>query len=208
MANYVAWPINLNYSQRILPQHYLQGVFKFIDPPADLNLNQQQQVTFVTPNNPEHRYYWFRSLTAMREQMVNDINARIVLGGQIRGYAGGLPGLAEEVLLALRRSQPVFLLGGMGGCAQVIIDAIEGRHPNELTAEYQAESKGYGEFLDYLKLRPGAISVDYPAMVNELQQAGVAGLNNGLSETENRELFATTHIPIMVTLVLKGLIVH
>ena len=117
LANYVVWLIHLNYSQAILAQHHLKGVFKFIDPPADLNLNQQQQVTFVTPNNPEYRYYWFRILTTMREQMVNDINARVVLGGQIRGYAGGLPGLVEEGLLALRRSQSVFLLGCMGGCA-------------------------------------------------------------------------------------------
>ncbi|MEA3273751.1 MAG: TIR domain-containing protein [Pseudomonadota bacterium] len=209
LANYVAWPIHLNYSQAILAQHHLKGVFKFIDPPGDLKLGEAQQSRFAPPDTPEHRYWWFRSLTAMREQMVADIDARVVLGGQIRGYAGGIPGLVEEVLLALRRSQPVFLLGGMGGCARAIIDAIEGRRPRELTAEYQAESAGYAEFLDYVKEQvkqhPDAVEVDYQAMVDELQQAGVAGLNNGLSEAENRELFETPHIPVMVSLVLKGL---
>jgi len=206
LANYVAWPIHLNYSHAILAQHHLKGVFKFIDPPEDLNLSQKQQTTFAKPDTPKHRYWWFRSLTAMREQMVADIDARVVLGGQIRGYAGGIPGLVEEVLLALRQSQPVFLLGGMGGCAQVIIDAIEGLHPKELSAKYQAEIKDYAEFIEYLKQQPDAVSVDYNSMVNELEQAGVAGLNNGLSEAENRVLFETTHIPVMVSLMLKGLV--
>ncbi len=205
LANYVAWPIHLNYSKAILAQHHLQGVFKFIDPPEDLKLSEAQQAEKVPPDTPEHRYWWFRSLTAMREQMANDIDARVVLGGQIRGYAGGIPGLVEEVLLALRRSQPVFLLGGMGGCTRVIIDAIEGRRPRELTVEYQREIVGYSEFLDYSRQRPDAVGIDYEAMVDELRQAGVAGLNNGLSDAENRELFETPHVPVMVCLVLKGL---
>lgn len=205
LANYVAWPIHLDYSQTILAQHHLKGVFKFIDPPEDLKLNKEQQVIKPPPDTPEYRYWWFRSLTAMREQMAADIDARVILGGQIRGYAGGIPGLVEEVLLALRRSQPVFLLGGMGGCTRTIIDAVEGRQPKELTVEYQAENQGYTEFLAYLSQHLNAVRIDYEAMVNELKQAGVAGLQNGLSEAENLELFETPHIPVMVSLVLKGL---
>ena len=44
-------------------------------------------------------------------------------------------------------------------------------------------------------------------MVDELQQAGIAGLNNGLTEDENRLLFMTPYVPVMVALVLKGLAV-
>lgn len=205
LSNYVAWPIHLNYYPAILAQHHLKGVFKFIDPPRDLNLSEVQRSTFASPDTPEHRYWWFRSLSAMREQMAKDIDVRVFLGGQIRGYAGGTPGLVEEVLLSLRRFQPVFLLGGMGGCTQTIIDAIEGKHPRELTAEYQAESEGYAEFLNYVKQRPGAVGIDYTTMVDELEKAGISGLNNGLSESENRQLFVTPHIPLMVSLVLKGL---
>ncbi len=43
-------------------------------------------------------------------------------------------------------------------------------------------------------------------MVDELEKAEVAGLNNGLSEAENRVLFETPHIPVMVFLILKGLV--
>lgn len=140
----------------------------------------------------------------MREQMVTEIDARVVLGGQVLGYAGGIPGLVEEVLLALRRSQPVFLLGGMG-LRRAIIDAIEGRRPVELTEKYQSRQKDYDKFLDCVKKQPVAFSIDYPAMVAELKTAGIVGLNNGLSEAENRELFETPHVPMMVSLVLKGL---
>ncbi|MCP5246333.1 MAG: TIR domain-containing protein [Burkholderiales bacterium] len=206
LTNYVAWPIHLNYSPAILAQYYLKSVFKFIDPPADLNLGTQQQKIFTPPDTSEHRYRWYRSLTAMRERMADDIKARIILGGQIRGYAGGIPGLLEEVLLTICQKQPVYLLGGMGGCARVIIDAIEGRQPNELTVDYQSESKGYMSFLNYVR-HQARTEINYPAMVEELEQAGIAGLNNGLTEEENRILFTTPHVPVMVALVLKGLVI-
>lgn len=205
LSNFVAWPIHLNYSPAILAQHHLKGVFRFIDPPEDLKLSETQRSTFASPANPEHRYWWFRSLTVMREQMVEKIDARVFLGGQIRGYAGGMPGLVEEVLLSLRRSQPVFLLGGMGGCTRSIIDAIEGRRPRELTVEYQAEDAGYADFLAYINKHPDTVAINYTSMVDELVKAGISGLNNGLTESENRQLFETPHIPLMVSLVLKGL---
>ena len=209
LANYVAWPIYLDsYSTAILAQHHLKGVFKLIPPPIDLELSDVQQSTSVLPDSPEHRYWWFRSLTAMREQMANDIQARVLLGGQIRGYAGGIPGLVEETLFALRQSQPVFLLGGFGGCTRVIIDALEGRRPKELTGGYQSEGKNYKyytAFLDYVKKDPNNVEINYQAMVNELEQFGIIGLNNGLSIIENRQLFETPYIPAMVSLVLKGL---
>ena len=206
LTNFVAWPNNLNYLPTVLAQHHLKSVFKFIEPPSDLNLDTPQQKTFVEPDTPEHRYWWFRSLTAMRERMATEIKARIILGGQIRGYSGGIPGLLEEMLLAIRQKQPVFLLGGMGGCARVIIDAIEGRHPHELSVEYQSKNEGYAEFLSYVD-EYTETRIDYPAMVDELQQAGIAGLNNGLTEDENRLLFMTPYVPVMVALVLKGLAV-
>jgi len=141
----------------------------------------------------------------MRKQMAMEIDARIILGGQVRGYAGGIPGLVEEVLFALRHSQPIFLLGGMGGCARVIIDAIEGRKPQELTAKFQSISPEYSTFLEYVNKHVDTVKIDYPLMVKELQDAGIAGLNNGLNEEENKILFVTPHIPVMVSLILRGL---
>ena len=38
-----------------------------------------------------------------------------------------------------------------------------------------------------------------------MSDKGVAGLQNGLSLTDNEHLFLTPHIPEMISLVLKGL---
>lgn len=208
LRNYVAWPISLNYSRAQLAQHYLQGVFEFIEPAADLGLTAEQRQKFVPPDTTEHRYWWFRSLTAMRSAMADATDARVFLGGQVRGFAGGMPGLVEETLLALDRKQPIFLIGGMGGCSRVIIDAIQGRQPHELTVDYQTtgqECARYKRFLDEQLAQGHAVQVDYPAMVARLNATRIADLNNGLSEQENQELFTTPHVLLMVTLVLKGL---
>jgi hypothetical protein len=208
LSNYVAWPISLNYSHAQLAQHYLKGVFEFIDPAGDLDLSADQRGQFVPPDTSEHRYWWFRCLTAMRAAMANATDARVLLGGQTRGFAGGMPGLVEETLLALERKQPVFLIGGMGGCSRVIIDAIQGAQPPELSVEYQTDGEnfaGYRRFLDEQKTQRHAVQVDYPAMVARLNAAGIGGLNNSLSDEENLELFTTPHVLLMVSLVLKGL---
>jgi hypothetical protein len=50
-------------------------------------------------------------------------------------------------------------------------------------------------------------SVHYPALVQELDAYGLAGLSatNGLSEQENRELLATGSIDSALFLLMKGL---
>ena len=208
LSNYVAWPISLKYSDAQLAQHYLKGVFEFIEPADDLKLSATQRAQFVKPDTTEQRYWWFRCLTVMREAMADACDARVLLGGQTRGFSGGMPGLVEETLLALERQQPVFLIGGMGGCARVIIDAILGQQPAELTVEYQTDGKqfaDYKRFLEEQAAQQHPVQVDYPAMVARLNAAGIDGLNNGLSDDENRELFTTPHVLLMVSLVMKGL---
>jgi hypothetical protein len=205
LRNYVAWPIHLRYTVHELARYHLDGVFELVAPPADLGLDVAQTGVFVPPDSPEHRYWWYRSLTAMRERMAADIHARVLLGGQVRGFAGGLPGLLEEALLALRRGRPLYLLGGMGGCTRAVIDALLGRRPDVFTEAYQSRTEGYAAFLRYAEQRGDGFAVDYPAGVAELEGYGPAGLNNGLDEAENRLLFDTPHIPLMVSLVLEGL---
>ena len=206
LSNYVAWPIHLNYSVKILAQHNLNGAFKFIDPPSDLKLDQKQLNQFVPPDSAEHRYLWFRSLTAMRELMSETVQVRVLLGGQVTGYAGGIPGLLEECLLATRKNQPVFVLGGMGGASGAIADAIEGKTTEALTEKYQCKNEAYAEFIKYIDLLGSAKKIDYQSMVDELKTTGIRGLNNGLTKAENRILFTTPYISEMISLVLKGLV--
>jgi len=54
----------------------------------------------------------------MRRTMTAASDARIVLGGRVDNFKGCMPGIAEEVFIALEKRQPVYVLGGFGGCAR------------------------------------------------------------------------------------------
>jgi hypothetical protein len=47
--------------------------------------------------------------------------------------------------------------------------------------------------------------IDYSALTEFFNQQGIAGLNNQLSEEENKRLFTTPHVAEMIALTLKGL---
>lgn len=62
-------------------------------------------------------------LTAMRQIIAGETQARIVLSRRVESYKGFVPRIAEEALMSLERGQPLFLQAGFGGCAQDIADA-------------------------------------------------------------------------------------
>ena len=119
---------------------------------------------------------------------------------------GRYPGLAEEALLALRAGKPFYLLGGFGGCARALADAVLDREPTALTREFQERDPAYRDMVAAHDAIPGVGRVDYEALVGEFRRLGVGGLAalNGLSEPENRRLFETPHVIEMVYLVLRG----
>ena len=65
-----------------------------------------------------------RSLTALRQRMTNETDARVVLGGQRDGYKGRIPGVIEETTLSIQAGQPVFVAGGFGGAAGDVATAL------------------------------------------------------------------------------------
>ena len=119
-------------------------------------------------------------------------------------YAGRIPGVLEEVVLSAQAGQPVFLIGAFGGAAALAIDLLEGRFRPEATWDYQRRA-------------PNAVAMrarydqcdqtwwDYPEMVELLRSTGAAGINPLLSAEENRELFRTRNVSIMIELILTGL---
>lgn len=122
-----------------------------------------------------------KSLTQMRAAMTRVVDARVVLGGRVTGYQGRMPGIAEEALCSLRTGQPLFVLGGFGGCARDI-----------------AESLG---------LAPASAaggSATWPDRA-EFAGFGADALNNGLDIAENEVLARTVHVEQAVALLLRGL---
>lgn len=155
----------------------------------------------------EHQLIWARGLTAMRTTMNNEAHARIVIGGKTRGYRGKLPGLVEETMITIASNTPVYLVGAFGGCAAAIIKALRQEIPQELTHDYQCQDAKYSAFME-LYNNHYQENISYDDVIDFFHTKGKEpgyGLNNGLSNEENEQLFTAIHQEEIISLVLKGL---
>lgn len=137
-----------------------------------------EQRRAMSPHEPDDSE-WESGLSAMRATVCGETVARIAGGGRIEGYKGRMPDVAEEVLLSLEVRQPVFLIGGFGGCARGIAEII-----------------GLAERKDQA---PGGW-----AGSERFSQYTPDDLRNGLSREDNAILADTPHIDEMVSLVWNG----
>ena len=182
VSNYLAWPVHAQLSTARLVElsEALKGsaeVFCLGPDGTVLSVEARGVVTAAPATDTE----WADGLTAMRVAMRAASDARIVLGGIVEGFKGRMPGVAEEALLALQGGQPLFLLGGFGGCAQDI--AVE----LGLVVDTSAPFRTW----------PGR---------DRFAAFSVGNLQNGLTADENKVLAATVHIDQAVALVLRGLL--
>lgn len=58
--------------------------------------------------------------SGLRQYMGEITDGRILVGGQLRGFKGVMPGVIEEAILAVGRNQPLYLAGGFGGATAAI----------------------------------------------------------------------------------------
>ena len=181
VINYFAWPVHIQWSLDELREleEDLRDVATvvLIGPDGERLRMEERQV--LAARDPGHEA-WKAGLTAMRRIMGADTDGRIVLGGRVDGYKGCMPGIAEEALLSLQAKQPLFLLGGFGGCARDI-----------------AETLGL--------LDPWAGSrTAWPSRGN-FERWTVSDIQNGLTPKENRILAGTPYIDEILVLVRRGI---
>ena len=151
--------------------------------------------------NPERHYAWTLGMRDMRLAMARECDARIMVGGQVRGVSPW-PGLLEE--LETSAGKPLYLIGAFGGATRLLIDVLRGApDPVELSAEFQDEGGKRAPLRAYYESRAGA--VDWPGRLQRVRKLGVAGLKNGLTRDDNERLFQTRNLTEMIALVLKGL---
>ena len=160
--------------------------------------------TDIPADTPPRRFGWARGLTEMREQQVRETSGRIVIGGRSSGYKGRMPGVLEETLLTLTAGKPVYLAGAFGGCAKLVIDALEGIQNAELTRAHHSELPNAKE-LEALYRQRAQTWLNCDDAFGALASRGMAGLQNGLSVEENRELAVTRSSERIVELILTGL---
>lgn len=182
VTNYLAWPVHI-----VKPFSDLEKVAANLVGAAELvcltlggspmSMEERQQLSQQQPTDIQ----WSVGLTALRQTMLTQTHARILLGGRVDQYKGTMPGIAEEALLSLQGNQPLYLMGGFGGCARDV-----------------AESLGL--------VAPWAASRSLWAGREAFTSFSPANLNNGLSLEQNMTLARTPHVDQAIILILQGLL--
>ena len=209
VRNFLAWPLHQKLDANWAANHKDALKIIKVDAPEDL------KATALFPdatggNETLTGYVWARCLSAMRENLVQQTQARVMLGGRSIGYKGKYPGLAEEALLTLQVGKPLFLLGGFGGAAYAVIQSLQGQTPEALTEAFQCRNEAYKnlitEFNQQIQSQSLDIEpIDYPQLNKAFAGIGINGLNNGLSTEDNRRLFETRNLQEAISLILAGL---
>lgn len=205
LKNYLSWPIYLKDSDEVIDwkaknKKVLSMESVEIDESVIHLIDSESK--FIFPNTLNNRFVWSKSLTKMREKMIEDCDIRICAGGSTKGYKGKMPGVLEEILIANKKSIPIYLLGGFGGVVHSVCEVIENDYvPENLTLEWQIENNpGYSELLNLYKDK--CEEVDYSEIIKKIK---CLNLNNGLSDEDNKILFSTAYAEEAVYLILKGL---
>lgn len=182
VSNFLAWPVHISMSAEELKRlsEALRGAAELVCLAADGTIMPPDERQRLVPR-PATAEEWTAGLTAMRSVMAKMSNARIVLGGKVDHFKGRMPGIAEEALIALRFGQPLFLLGGFGGCARDIAQDLGLVSTWPMTRSSWSGRSEFGSFTSN-------------------------NFNNGLDHKENAILATTVHVDQAVALILRGLL--
>lgn len=171
------------------------------------------------------------TLSAMRRLMMQDMElpiaeaqperipaavARILLGGKLATYGGFMPGIFEEALVTFESGKPIYLLGGFGGGAAVLADAIlsKGALPPELSITWhRANNADFAALEKTARTRPRPRGIPTPERAYkslrgfvEKARKNLAGtLRTGLGAEATRQLLQTRSVATAVRLVREGL---
>lgn len=206
VLDYMAWPIykNPEFDFASWKANYSDiAEIQLLRPPDDVKDLITDEESFLRPNNAQNLFVWSRCLTEMRNVMIQSCDVRICAGGRHSGYKGKMPGVLEEILIAMEMKRPLYLLGGFGGVTASVCKIIAGQDLPELSLDWQVDNNpGYQDFLDFAAKRNAAYSTDYTSIVEMLKNAQ---LNNGLSAEDNTKLFTTPFAEEALFLIFKGL---
>lgn len=215
ILNVAPWPLQLSYGEK--EWTLFDGDYAEYYPGPRPNLPVRDDEIFpvvdgqrsLVADTPNKRYAWARGLTAMRQAITNMSGARLVLGGKTTGHTGLVPGVIEEAWLSLSQGQPLYLAGGYGGATRAVCDLLQGIPREEFNENWAIEHiKDYRMALACHSDNTEPMPL-LPAIGQDI--SGLAGrdlgelLNNGLDDSENRELMACTDAQRIAELVLQGL---
>ena len=146
------------------------------------------------PDEPaKQRDVWQRSLTTMRKKLIDYCDAIVLLGGKVEGFAGHIPGVAEEAQLALAAEKPVYLCGGFGGCVADMLAMV--RPDDAITSFDRSAARAHPE-----------TGQGYTDVLSKLEKHKGAEPDNGLNAADNAQLASTVNSDHLAMLILHGLV--
>lgn len=198
-TDFIAWPLHLNIKPETCDD-YRHSRVELIMIPA-VTFPDIDTSKFICPDSVYNQYIWAENLTKMRTEMERVAKCRIIAGGKLSCFKGKMAGILEEFTIARRMGHPVYIVGGYGGCAQLLSAVVEGKENVDEFIRIASESASYKELFSYYKSIGSPI--DYAEVENYAQMDKL--LDNGLSEEENCKLFHSVNIMEIVSLILKGI---
>jgi hypothetical protein len=168
-----------------------------------------EEASRLDPNQGMYQYMRARGLTFLRHRLNDESHVRICVGGPRSTYAGRYPGVIEEAFVAVTANKPLYLAGFLGGAAEQVIDAIEGKQmteefcrPTRIQALYNAPP-----IAEANRATEADRTIDREAVWHTFAKAGREQLAaaNGLTGEEIDELHRTPAIDRVIELILVGL---
>lgn len=197
--NFFAWPISntINHVESVFLTR--NRVNKHITEAPD-GCTEEEKTKFIPPHNSHYKFLWSVSLTKMREELENFADALVVMGGRTHGFKGKMPGIIQEVKIALELKKPVYIIGATGGCASILRKCLLERTTVEDTSKMFSIDEDLRSVLHNTEEDNEGYS-----FLSSLYLDGLSQLNNGLTAYENKRLLYSTNITEIVALILQGL---
>ena len=197
--DFLSWPISTQLDEDIVADYIHNRVRLVKVEPAPECITAVDVSQFLPPDSVRNLFLWGKSLTKMRLEMEEAISARILVGGRSFGFKGRMAGLLEEFKFAKEYKHPIFLLGGFGGIANMICQAITKTISSDVFFSSAARRTDYLELVHYYADQGDPIDYSW------LDNLTFSDLRNGLTDKENKRLFCSTNIMEIVSYVIKGL---
>ncbi|VFN01328.1 MAG: hypothetical protein BECKG1743D_GA0114223_105682 [Candidatus Kentron sp. G] len=208
VENHLAWPLYRSDTEIVAWRASYSAVMDTIEHVIlDDVASDVDEDNFLPPSTPQNKYVWSRCLTGMRTKSIDSSHARICAGGKLSGYNGKMPGVLEEILIALDKKKPIYLLGGFGGVVGEVCKVLRGEpYPEPLTGGWQdMHNEGYS---DLQKIARGHDRhADYDVIESTLKGIDIGELAHGagLEEKEYSRLMQTPFVDECIHIVVRGL---
>lgn len=208
VVNHLAWPIHKVDKEIIAWRANYKAVMDTVEHvvPTDI-ANDVDEGSFLPPSTPQNKYIWSRCLTEMRIKSIDSSHARICAGGKLSGYNGKMPGVLEEIVIAIQKNKPVYPLGAFGGVVEEVCKVLRKETcPEPLTEAWQITHNAEYVDLQTIASKSGK-HADYEQVRATLKGIDISNLskNAGLSEEDYLRLMETPFVDECINLIMQGL---